>query len=372
MLQGKRILIVDDSATIRKFLRSLLAHDGVESLDEAGTGQETIDLIEAGREFDLLLLDRMLPDMDGLQVLNRVRELDQRCAIVMITGTGGIKTATLAVKQGADGYIGKQDLTLGHDPSDFYFVLEQALERREGLVAQAELEAFKADFYSMITHDLRSPAGSALLCTDMLLRGEAGPLTPEQTEILTIANNAARKLLNLINNYLDYAKIDAGYLRLDIGDVELVGLAQTSGQLARLQAKAREQTLTLELPDHPVQARADGERLKQVLDNLISNAIKYTPAGGQISVQLIDDPASGQAVFHVRDTGYGIPPDQLSEMFTRYHRGSGQAARAIQGTGLGLLIVKEIVTAHGGTVRVESDGPGRGATFSITLPLQPK
>jgi signal transduction histidine kinase len=370
MLRGKRILIVDDSPPIRKFLHGLLAQGGVDSVDEASTGEETLALLRAGHHYDLLLLDLLLPDLDGMQVLNQVRQVDDRCAIVMITGTGGIKTATIAVRQGADGYIGKQDLTLGHDPADFYMALEQAMERREGLAAQKALEAYKADFYSMVTHDLRSPAGSILLCTDMLLKGEVGPLGSEQTEIVAIANNAARKLLSLINNYLDYAKIDAGYLRLDIGEVELCGLVQSCVQFARIQANAKEQSLVVELPDQPVQTRADGERFKQVLDNLITNSIKYTPTGGQITVQLRHEPQLGQAVFRIQDTGYGIPADQVSELFTKYHRGSSHAMRSNVGTGLGLLIVKEIVTAHGGSVVAESGGPGQGTTFIVTLPLR--
>jgi two-component system, NarL family, sensor histidine kinase BarA len=371
MLTGKRILIVDDSPTIRKFLHGLLARGGVEQVDEAGTGEEALALLRGGRHYDLLLLDLMLPDLDGLEVLNRIRQVDDRCAIVMITGTGGIKTATIAVKQGADGYIGKQDLTLGNDPADFILALDQALERREGLVAQKELEAFKADFYAMVTHDLRSPTGSILLCTDMLLRSEAGPLAPEQAEIVVIANNAARRLLSLINNYLDYAKINAGYLRLDIGEVELCSLVQNSAQFARIQANAKEQSLTLDLPDTPIPARADGERVKQVIDNLITNSIKYTPVGGQITVQVRRDPALEQAVLRISDTGYGIPVDQVPELFTKYHRVSGQATRSAAGTGLGLLIVKEIVTAHGGGVRAESEGAGKGTTIVVTLPLNP-
>ncbi len=370
MLSGKRILIVDDSATVRKFLRTLLARDGVEVMDEASTGEETIRLVNSRPEYDLLLLDLILPDTDGIQVLRQVRKINQRCAVVVITGAGGIKTATLAVRQGADGYIGKQDLTFGNDPSDFLFALEQALERREGLIAQKELEAFKAEFYSMITHDLRSPTGSVLLCAEMLLRGDAGPLTPEQTEVVTIAGNSARKLLNLINNYLDYAKIDAGFLRLEVGEVDLRSLVQNGAQFARIQANAKDVSLTLDLPDHPILAQADGERLKQVLDNLISNSIKYTPPGGQITVQLSDDLARAQAVFRISDTGYGIPADQLPDLFTRYHRAPGQATRSAPGTGLGLLIVKEIVGAHGGTVSVQSEGLGQGTTFLVTLPLQ--
>jgi signal transduction histidine kinase len=370
MLQGRHILVVDDSPTIRKFLRNLLARTGVTQIDDASSGEETMQQVQAASpRYDLVLLDFMLPDIDGIQLLQQIRQKDEHCTIVMITGTGGIKTATMAVHNGADGYINKQDLTIGNDPADFYFALEQALERRGGLVAQKELESFKADFYSMVTHDLRNPTGSIKLSTEMLLNGDVGPLNEDQTEIVRITYNSSIKLLALINNYLDYAKIDAGYLRIDLDDVELRGLVESAAQLARIQAHAKEQTLTLTLPSEPVQARADAERFKQVLDNLLSNAIKYTPINGSINVQLMAD--AGNAIFRVTDTGYGLSAEQLPQLFTKYHRVPGQSTRGITGTGLGLLIVKEIVTSHGGTIEVESEGVGKGTTFIVTLPLQP-
>jgi signal transduction histidine kinase len=106
-----------------------------------------------------------------------------------------------------------------------------------------------------------------------------------------------------------------------------------------------------------------------VLDNLISNAVKYTPDAGRITVQLRSE--AGQAVLRVSDTGQGIPPTELSALFTKYHRLPGEATRGIHGTGLGLLIVKEIVEAHGGSVSAASEGiPGRGATFTVRIPLE--
>jgi len=281
---------------------------------------------------------------------------------------GGIKAAAAAVRLGADGYIEKQDLSIDGDQTEFFYALEQALEHRAGLVAQKQLVQIKTDFYSMVTHDLRNPAGAVLLSLQLLLDGEGGELTPAQRELVGIAQDATERLHKLINDYLDFAKIDAGYLRLDLGEAELGDLVESSVRLAGLQAQAREQTLSLDLPSEPVYAVVDRERLKQVLENLISNAIKYTPKGGQITVQLrVED---SHAIFRVSDTGMGIPREQLPALFSKYHRVPGTATRAIRGTGLGLLIVKEIVEAHGGTVSAESEGvPGKGSTFTVRIPL---
>jgi signal transduction histidine kinase len=318
----------------------------------------------------LVLLDLMLPDMDGIQILQELRKFNDQCTVVMITGTGGIKTATMAVNQGADGYIDKQNLTIGNDPADFMFALEQALERREGLVAQKELLTFKTDFYSMVTHDLRNPTGSIVLSTELLLKGEVGELTEDQRDVVGIAHNAALKLLDLVNNYLDFAKIEAGYLSLDFGEVELGALVESSAQLARIQAQAKGQTFEVEVPATPLRAEADDERLKQVFDNLISNAIKYTPSQGRITVQLAEIPERRMAQFRISDNGYGIPAEQLPQLFTKYHRVPGQTSKSVVGTGLGLLIVKEIVNAHGGLVEVKSEGRDKGTTFIVSIPMQ--
>ncbi len=250
------------------------------------------------------------------------------------------------------------------------YVPDVAFERREGLVGQRKLENFKADFYSMVTHDLRNPAGSIAMSTELLLKGEVGELTENQNEVVAIAYNASRKLLDLINNYLDYAKIDAGYLRLDLGEIELRSLIESSAQLARIQAQAKERVLSLDLPRQAIIGRGDAERLKQVFDNLISNAIKYTPEGGRINVQLGYEPEQQVVELRISDSGYGIPEDQLPLLFTKYHRVPGQASKGVVGTGLGLLIVKEIVNAHGGTVEAQSPGRNQGTTFIVRLPLQ--
>jgi signal transduction histidine kinase len=361
---------VDDSATIRAFLRNLLRGRGA-TVEEAATGQETLALWTAGKKYDLIILDLLLPDADGIQLLQRLRQTNDESAVVMLTGMGGIKSAIAAVQKGADGYIEKQDLSVGGDATEFFYALEQAMERRDGIVAQKQLQQVKADFYSMVTHDLRNPTGVITLSVSMMLEEEAGPLTADQREYLNLIRSSAERLTSLINDYLDYAKIDAGYLRLEPGETDLCDIVRAAVHLTELQARARQQTLIVDLPLQPLMAWADAERMKQVFDNLLSNAVKYTPEGGQISVRLSEDPQSGQAVFRVRDTGRGIPRDQLPALFTKYHRVPGQATRGIRGTGLGLLIVKEIVEAHGGNVQVESEGiPGKGTTFTIRIPLR--
>lgn len=364
-LSHKQVLVVDDSRTVRAFLRRALESQGAQ-VSEVSSGKEALDAA-AVQPFDLVLLDLVLPDIDGIEVLGRLREKGEKAAIVLLTGMGDVKTATEAVRRGADGYITKQDIQPTGDLSGFYYALEQALEHRAGILAQEQLQQVKADFYAMVTHDLRNPTGAILSILDMLLE-ESEALDPSHVELLTLARDAATQLLELINNYLDYSKIEAGYLKLNRAPVDLRQVVESCRPLAMNQARVRNQQLTFEMPAQPVVAYADAERLKQVCDNLLSNAFKYTPEGGSIHVKLGIE--NGWAVLQVRDNGRGIPPEQLPALFTKYHRVPGEATRGIRGTGLGLLIVKEVVEAHGGSVGAESSGiPGEGSTFTVKLPL---
>ena len=368
LLSGKQVLTVDDAPTIRLFLRRLLSSYGAQ-VDEAATGLAGVDKCTADERYDLILLDLYLPDVDGLAVLERIREHDDVSTIVVLTSAGGIQSALAAVRAGADGYIEKQMLTADSGHDDFLYALKQAIEHRAGLLAQKQLQEIKADFYAMITHDLRNPTAGILNAVELLLDERFAPPSPQQREIIQVIQKMGGRLLSLINDYLDYAAIEAGFLRLHLDDVELGEVVGSSVQMAGTQAKAKKQRLVLDRPPEPVGAHADGERLEQVLDNLIGNAIKYTPEGGRIRVQLRCE--GGEAVIAVSDTGLGIPPSHLPALFTKYHRVPGERTRGIQGSGLGLLIVKEIVTAHGGSVNVESEGiAGKGSTFTVTIPLQ--
>ncbi len=362
----KRILTVDDSRAVRAYLREILEEQGA-AVVEARDGEEAIAACTGGERFDLVVLDLVLPDRDGIEVLEAIRAHDDEVPVVMLTGSGGIQSATEAVRKGADGYIEKQHLT-GEEDESFLHALRQAVEHRSGHVAQKQLQEVKAHFYSMVTHDLRNPAGSVWGIVRLLRAGKAGPLSEQQERLLEIAETSAGRLVGLINDYLDFATIDAGYLRLEPAPAELRVLVEAAAREAMPQADLRRQRLVVDLPPEPLEGTVDARRLGQVLDNLLSNAVKYTPDGGRIDVSLAR--VDGDAVLRVSDSGMGIPPAQLPVLFERFHRVPGEATRGIRGTGLGLTIVKEIVAAHGGTVGAESAGvPGRGTTFTVRIPL---
>lgn len=366
-IAGLRVLAVDDSRAIRTFLLELLERRGAVVV-EAASGTEALWRVEEGR-FDIILLDLMLPDMDGMEILRTVRARDEESAIIVVTGAGGVQSATAAVRQGADGYIEKQYLVRDEGEADFFYAVEHALSHRRGISARRQLDRVKADFYSMVTHDLRNPAGNVLAALKLLLAGKAGDLAPPQRKLAETANRSAAKLFGLINDYLDFAKMEGGYLRIERRPTDLRDVVRASTELVAPDIELRRQTLDVSLPPEPLTGAVDPERLEQVLDNLLSNAVKYTPDGGRIAISLRRE-GDGAAELVVSDSGRGISPEQLPALFAKYHRVPGEATRGVAGTGLGLAIVKEIVAAHGGDVRAESEGvEGKGTTFVVRIPL---
>lgn len=225
-------------------------------------------------------------------------------------------------------------------------------------------EARQVDFYSMVAHDLRSPLGALHLRLQMMQQERRGPLTPEMRSELERMVSGVRELMRMINDFLDVEQIATGYFHIDREALDLRPLIDAAIEEYRALAESRE--IRLERPQGPpAMVRGDARRLRQVLANLLSNAIKFTPAGGVVAVSLNGDAATVK--MDVRDTGPGISPEAQQRLFRKYERVGGSGAGKVEGTGLGLVIVKEIVEAHGGTVGVSSR-PGAGSTFWLTLP----
>ncbi len=359
---AKRVLSVDDSSLVRGALRRIFKDAGAE-VDEAINGAEALERFKEIGKYDLVLLDVNLPDTTGIELLPLLRARSTEVAVVMLTSEDGIKTAIDAIRQGADGFIQKSDLPIQGERDAFFYALEQAREARAGIVARQQLEGLKSDFYSMVTHDLKNPANVIGLALEQL--GDTSAFTADQRRAVAVASSAAQDLLRLVVEYLDYAKIDAGYLDLERAPSDLVALVQRSVEQARVLTDRRHQTVILEIPAR-LNADLDANRISQVLDNLIGNAIKYTPEGGRIEISLSQTDALLR--FTVRDSGNGVHESQLERLFKRFSRLPGESKRS-SGTGLGLVIVKAIVEAHGGRVWAESAGIGEGSTFSFELPL---
>jgi PAS domain S-box-containing protein len=228
-----------------------------------------------------------------------------------------------------------------------------------------ELDRLKDEFIALVSHELRTPLTSIRGYTELLLDGEAGKLTDDQRQFLGVVERNAHRLLHLVGDLLFLAQVEAGKLVLDIGALDIGNVASESVETARPQAEAKGITLTLATGPVPLIA-GDRARIAQLLDNLVSNAIKFTPEGGRVDVRV--RALKQRAVLEVRDSGMGIPAGEQEFLFQRFFRTSTATEHAIQGTGLGLAISKAIVEAHAGRITVASE-EGEGTTFQVNLPL---
>ena len=232
--------------------------------------------------------------------------------------------------------------------------------------ARAEAEQAnrsKDEFLAVLSHELRTPL-TAMLGWVKLLR--TGRVSPAQTErALESIERNTRLQARLIEDLLDLSRAITGKLLLDLRPVALGPIVQDAAE--SLAGAAAEKGVKLTVAPDPATVRGDALRLGQVVTNLVGNAVKFTPAGGDITVRL--ERVGNDARLTVRDTGFGIDPDLLPHIFDRFRQADAGGSRRQAGLGLGLAIVRNLVELHGGTVKAESDGPGRGATFTVTLPL---
>lgn len=233
------------------------------------------------------------------------------------------------------------------------------------ITREAEIDRMKTEFVSHVSHELRTPLTSIKGYIDLLLDNEVGELNEEQVEFLQIVQNNSNRLVALISDLLDIARIEAGRIELQCAPRQIKSLIEQAASTLRMAIEEKAQTLTVNVPPDVPPVLADDNRMTQVLTNLLSNAHKYTPAGGRIEVRV--EPDEREVTVRVSDTGIGLSAADLEQLFNKFFRAKTAVAQGIGGTGLGLAISKSIIEMHGGRIWVDSQ-PGRGTTFSFTVP----
>jgi signal transduction histidine kinase len=237
----------------------------------------------------------------------------------------------------------------------------------QDITAERALEAAKGDFVALASHQLRTPASGVRMLLAMLRDGYADPLTPGQLHMVEEAYSANERMLRIADDLLNVAKLESGRLKLNKQQLELQLWLKNLVEPHKLLARERRQRLRLDVPKGVWFLHADPARLAMVLDNLLSNARKYTPPRGLIRIALV--PGARAYKFVVSDTGSGMSHTEIANLFGKFTRLDNPASRNTEGTGLGLYLAKSIVDLHRGTIRVKSR-PGNGSTFTVTLPRQ--
>jgi signal transduction histidine kinase len=239
-------------------------------------------------------------------------------------------------------------------------------EQQSAVVSQLrELDRTKSDFLSTISHELRTPLTSIAGYVEMMRDGEAGDVAPMQEQMLDVVARNTRRLRDLIEDVLILSRVESGTLRTERLPLALRGVIDHAVTALRPQAGQAQVRLDVIPASEPGMLLGDAAQLEQVVLNLVGNAIKFTPAGGRITVSV--ETAGADLVLRVEDTGIGVPASEVDDLFQRFFRASNAKAKEITGTGLGLAIVASIVAAHDGRIEVDSR-EGRGTTFTVVLP----
>ena len=475
-----RVLVVDDEDRVRLACRRVLEAEGLRVF-EAGDGQKGLDLLDQVNP-DLVLVDLMMPNLGGMDLMAAARERHPDLAFVVITGYATLEKAVEAMKQGADDFLAKPfkpgDLrqvvsrvlrrartlldmeieksrtrlvldstsngVLVLDAGGKVALMNPALRRMVGwgqsasprgldvdkvlpcpevvavlhrilepggdiadrvpcriklgtmdeplhvqaycrpfkdsrgnligavaicndVTAWHHLDELKNEYVSTVAHDIASPLGSVISQLQTLQKGLCGDLTDKQDQMVSRAILRVQGIVDMSKDLLSLTRLDEG-ADVELEEVDLLPILRESYEVFLGKAQKKQQTLELETPDALPPMQGIGRALRQVVDNLVSNALRYTPEGGR--VKLSASAPAGSLVIKVEDTGYGIPEEDQERIFQRFYRVKDANTRHIVGTGLGLPIVKKVVEDHGGGLELDSR-PGAGSTFTVTLPLQP-
>jgi PAS domain S-box-containing protein len=250
-------------------------------------------------------------------------------------------------------------------------ILVKALHRERDVVARLkDLDQVKDDFVTTVSHELRTPMSSIIGSAEMLADGMVGELAPEQQRMVEVISRNGDRLLALADDLLMLATFDHNPLPEQTTHVDLRGVVEESTSAVASMLASRDLDMGWTLPDEEVLVSGDPSHLERAVTNLLTNAVKFTPDGGRVHVEVRADAATSTAVVSVTDSGLGIPESDLDQVFGRFFRSSIVQEQAIQGSGLGLSIVKTIVESHEGRIHLTSE-PGNGTTFTVTLPLVP-
>ncbi|MBN1313334.1 MAG: hybrid sensor histidine kinase/response regulator [Anaerolineae bacterium] len=369
-----KILVIDDEVNICQAIRRALPPDRFQ-VDTTISHEEGIQKILAGG-CDLVLLDIMMPGVNGIDLIASIHEHDPEIVCIIITGYATVELAVRAIKEGAYDF-----LTKPFSVSDLLLAVNQGLERRklsleakraQEMEAEAqrlseekerlvELDRAKQQFIRLVTHELKAPVSAIQYYLKLMQEGYISP--DEQAEIVRRCMARADEELALIGDLLELGRLQV--VRPDSQtSVSLSDVLQEV--IEEFQAEAEQRNIKVEILVEAVPpVLGSPDQFKSMWSNLLSNAVKYTLEGGRISVSLH---ANGPYVIgEVADTGIGIPLEEQDNLFTEFFRAKNVKDLEIQGTGLGLVIVKHVIERAGGEIEAES-APGHGSTFTFTLP----
>jgi signal transduction histidine kinase len=372
-----RILLADDNTDMRKYLQRLLATKY--EVEAVADGESALEATRR-EQFDLILSDVMMPKLDGFGLLKTLRadEKTRTIPVILLSARAGEESRVEGMGAGADDYLTKPfsarelmarveaHLNLQRVRRESEEAVLQLMEREQTARASAEIaNRVKDDFLAMLSHELRTPLNAIFGWTHLLKRGKLSEI--DRARGIDVIHRNAQAQRAIIDELLDISRIVTGKLELDVKPVELGAIIEAAIDAVRPAAEAKNIQIVVAIDRNAGLVMGEAVRLQQIVWNLLSNAVKFTPTDGRVEIEL--RVVGPQVEIVVRDSGEGIAPEFLPYIFERFRQADTSAKRTHGGLGLGLSIVNSLVVMHGGIVRAESDGKGKGATFIVTLPL---
>jgi two-component system, sensor histidine kinase and response regulator len=359
---SSRVLVVDDSEDDIEMLRRVLANEDtvVHGLTDSTQAEQVFSEFEP----DLLLLDLHMPQPDGLEILRRLRDARSKqgyLPVLVLTGDVGSAVRNSALDLGADDF-----LTKPLDRKEVVLRARNLLSARHLHVELARAYRHKSDFLASMSHELRTPLSAIIGFSELLLTDTAGRFDePTRRRFLAQINSGGQDMLGLINDVLDLSKVEAGLIVLQIEEVEIAEVV--SSVLSTMEPLATEKGIQLLAEVRGAgHVPADSVKLRQMLLNLVSNGVKFTPDGGRVTIGA--ERSAGALEISVSDTGIGIAESDRGRLFEAFRQIDSPAASHQRGTGLGLALTKRFVELHGGVIGLVSE-VGKGSVFTLSLPL---
>jgi len=361
------ILVVDDTPANLLLLTGMLTQSGYK-VTAVSAGKLALQTAKHDPP-DLILLDVMMPEMNGYEVCKRLKTDEQLAEIpvIFISALDDTMDKVKAFQVGGVDYITKP-FQLREVQARVATHLE--LHRQSHLLQESyeqlcRLEELRDNLVHMIVHDMRTPLTSIKGFLQLLDTVEGQTMSEDGREYVTIATEATDNLIELINSLLDVSKMEAGEMTLDLGECNLVDIIR--GVMSKVESLRENRQFTLEAPEEPMTVLGDAGLLARIIQNLLGNALKFTPDGGCISVGLESDERSVRV--YIRDSGPGIPHESLERIFEKFGQVTPRQNQQQYSTGLGLTFCKLAVEAHGGSIGVDSE-VGKGSTFWFVIPCR--
>ncbi|MCX7943791.1 MAG: hybrid sensor histidine kinase/response regulator [Deltaproteobacteria bacterium] len=360
IIKNLNIVVVDDDPAIRHVCYSILKKNFVNVI----TFDNGLDALSHIKEnyTDIVLVDLKMPKMDGHELIGKITELDKDIVIIVITAYASIENAIEAMQKGVSDFLPKP-----FTPDELRLAIKKAADKRELIIQKAkalkEKREMEENYLSFVSHQLKSPLFAAQQLLYLLEEGDYN-IEADVLSIIKRANKRINEATKLVNEWLLVSRLEKSGFSGNFTETDVIGLINSEIERYNEQIQAKDIKVYKEMPEY-FNVETDPSAFSMVISNLISNAIKYNKKGGKIFIRVNE--IGEYLKLEIEDTGIGIDKEYIPRLFSKFFRIRNEKTKNIEGTGLGLVIIKKIVDEHNGSIEVESE-EDKGTKFTILIP----